>query len=87
MDSKLIELLACPTTRQPLRPLDRATLERVNGAIAAGSLRRGDGSPQTAAIEAMLVTTDGRIGYRVDDGIPVLLADESLDLAPLAPGA
>lgn len=84
MDRKLLDLLACPTTRQPLRLLDRAALERLNGAIAEGSVRRGDGMLQPAPVEAALATADGRIGYRIDDGIPVLLAEEALDLASLA---
>jgi uncharacterized protein YbaR (Trm112 family) len=87
MDRKLLDLLACPTTRQPLRPLDARALADLNAAIAAGGVTRGDGSPQGAAVEAALVTADGRLAYRVDDGIPVLLAEEAIDLAALGVGA
>ena len=80
MDRKLLDLLACPTTRQPLRPADARTLNDLNAAIAAGNVKRGDGGAQTSAIDAALVTADGRLAYRIDDGIPVLLAEESLDL-------
>ena len=81
MDRKLIDLLACPATRQPLRPIDVRMLHDLNAAIAAGGVKRGDGSAQSTPIDAALVTSDGRLAYRVDDGIPVLLAEESLDLA------
>ena len=81
MDRKLLDLLACPTTRQPLRPVDARLLHDLNAAIAAGGVKRGDGGPQSAPLDAALVTADGRLAYRVDDGIPVLLAEESLDLA------
>ena len=81
MDRKLLDLLACPTTRQPLRLLDREALEALNRAIAAGGLPRAGGGLQTAPVDAVLVTADGSLGYRVDDGIPVLLAEESLQLA------
>ncbi|HZX81649.1 MAG TPA: Trm112 family protein [Lysobacter sp.] len=81
MDRKLLDLLACPTTRQPLRPADARILGDLNAAIAAGNVRRGDGATQAAPVDAALVTADGRLAYRVDDGIPVLLAEESLDLA------
>jgi uncharacterized protein YbaR (Trm112 family) len=84
MDRKLVDLLACPTTRQPLRLLDAGRLEALNRAIAEGRVRRTDGSPQADRIDAALCTHDGRLAYRVDDGIPVLLAGESLDLDPLA---
>ena len=81
MDRKLLDLLACPTTRQPLHPIDARALQDLNAAVADGRARRTDGSPQTAAIDAALVTADGRIAYRVDDGIPVLLAEEAIDLS------
>lgn len=85
MDRSLLDLLACPATRQPLHALDGARLAALNEAIAHGRVRRGDGGTQSARIEAALVTADGRLAYRVDDGIPVLLSEESLDLAALAP--
>ena len=34
MDRKLLDLLACPATRQPLLPLDGAGLDALNRAIA-----------------------------------------------------
>lgn len=80
MDRKLLDLLACPTTHQPLRPIDARLLHDVNAAIAGGALKRGDGSAQSTPVDAALVTADGRLAYRIDDGIPVLLAEESLDL-------
>lgn len=83
MDRKLLDLLACPTTRQPLRPIDARMLHDLNTAIAAGGVMHGDGSARSASIDAALVTADGRLAYRVDDGIPVLLADEAIDLASI----
>lgn len=84
MDRKLLDLLACPTTRQPLRMLDGTRLDALNRAIDEGRVRRGDGAPHSARVDAALCTDDGRIAYRVDDGIPVLLAEESLDLGTLS---
>jgi uncharacterized protein YbaR (Trm112 family) len=78
MDRKLLDILCCPTTRQPLALLTAAELAAINRAIAAGDLRRADGSPQSEALAEGLVTRDRRTVYRVDDGIPVLLADEAL---------
>ncbi|TZF91817.1 Trm112 family protein [Cognatilysobacter lacus] len=87
MDRKLLDLLACPTTRQPLRPIDPRALDGLNAAIAAGGVKRSDGSPQSAPVDAALVTADGRLAYRVDDGIPVLLANEAIDLTAAGVGA
>ena len=78
MDRKLLDLLACPATRQPLALLDNAGLEALNRAIAAGTLQRVDGSPQRESLREALVTRDRVLAYRVDDGIPVLLAEEGM---------
>ncbi|GAB3103493.1 Trm112 family protein [Lysobacter terrae] len=78
MDRKLLDLLVCPTTRQPLGLLDSRGLQAINAAIAAGGVARGDGSLQSEALREALVTRDRKTVYRVDDGIPVLLAEESL---------
>jgi len=78
MDRKLLDLLVCPVTRQPLALLDGASLQAVNAAIAAGAVLRGDGSAQSDALREALVTRDRKTVYRVDDGIPVLLAEEAL---------
>jgi uncharacterized protein YbaR (Trm112 family) len=81
MDRKLLDLLACPATRQPLALLDGTGLEALNRAIAAGALQRVDGSPQREELREALVTRDRRLAYRVDDGIPVLLAEEGMATA------
>jgi len=78
MDRKLLDLLVCPTTRQPLALLDSRGLQAANAAIAAGNVVRGDGSAQTEPLREALVTRDRKTLYRVDDGIPVLLAEEAL---------
>lgn len=78
MDRKLLDILCCPTSKQPLALLGSAELEAINRAIAAGGVTRADGSPQAEVLTEGLVTRDRRTAYRVDDGIPVLLADEAL---------
>jgi uncharacterized protein YbaR (Trm112 family) len=81
MDRKLLDLLACPATRQPLALLDGTGLEALNRAIAAGTLQRVDGSPQRESLREALATRDRKLVYRVDDGIPVLLAEEGMGTA------
>jgi uncharacterized protein YbaR (Trm112 family) len=81
MDRKLLDLLVCPATRQPLALLDKPGLEALNRAIAAGSVTRVDGAPQTETIREALITRDRKTLYRVDDGIPVLLIEEGIAVA------
>jgi uncharacterized protein YbaR (Trm112 family) len=83
MDRKLLDILCCPATKQPLALLNEAELEALNAAIAAGGLLRQDGSRQSEAVREGLITRDHQTIYRIDDGIPVLLADESIATAAL----
>ena len=89
MDRKLLDLLVCPTTRQPLLLLDSRGLQALSAAIQAGGLKRADGSAQSEAVREALVTRDRKTIYRIDDGIPVLLAEEAIATAqiPDFPGA
>lgn len=81
MDRKLLDLLVCPASRQPLALLETAGLEQLNRAIAAGQVKRNDDSPQAEPLREALVTRDRRTVYRVDDGIPVLLVEEGIAFA------
>lgn len=78
MDRKLLDLLVCPATRQPLAQLDGRSLKSINDAIARGGVLRSDGTPQTLALREALITRDQALVYRVDDGIPVLLTEEAI---------
>lgn len=83
MDRRLLDILCCPSTRQPLAMLQSHEIEAINRAIATGSLRRADGSTQAEALREGLITRDRKLFYRIDDGIPVLLADESISSAQI----
>ena len=83
MDRKLLDILCCPTTKQPLALMEAAELAALNAAIAAGGVKRQDGSDQAEPVREGLITRDHQTLYRVDDGIPVLLADESIATASL----
>lgn len=78
MDRKLLDLLVSPDTRQPLSLLDAKGLEALNRAISAGTVNKADGNPLAQPLRQALVTRDRRQLFRVDDGIPVLLAEEAI---------
>jgi uncharacterized protein YbaR (Trm112 family) len=84
MDRKLLDILVCPASRQPLAMLDRAGLDALNRGIAAGAVRRIDDSPQADPLAEGLVTQDRKTIYRIDDGIPVLLVEEGIATAQVA---
>ena len=89
MDRKLLDLLVSPDTRQPLAQLESAGLEALNRAITAGGVNRADGSAQAQPLREALVTRDRKQVFRVEDGIPVLLADEAIATTQISdfPGA
>ncbi len=78
MDRKLLDILVCPTTRLPLSVLENPGLDALNAAIAAGGVSRADGSAQAEPVREALVSRDRQRIYRIEDGIPVLLADEAI---------
>ncbi len=84
MDRKLLDILCCPTTKQPLALLSADELDAANAAIAAGGVTRADGNAQVEPLKQALVTRDHKTIYRVDDGIPVLLADEAIASAQIS---
>jgi len=84
MDRKLLDLLVSPDTRQPLSLLDARGLEALNRAISAGTVNKADGNPLAQPLREALVTRDRRQVFRVDDGIPVLLAEEAIATGQVA---
>ncbi len=84
MDRKLLDLLCSPDTRQPLSQLDAKGLDALNRAIADGTVQRADGGAQDQPLREALITRDRKQIFRVDDGIPVLLAEEAIATAQLA---
>ena len=84
MDRKLLDILACPATRQPLAMLEARGLDALNQAIRAGGVRRVDDSPQSDPLRDALVTRDRKRVYRIDDGIPVLLVEDGIATGQVA---
>jgi uncharacterized protein YbaR (Trm112 family) len=81
MDRKLLDILCCPASKQPLALLNKAELRALNEAIAGGALKRVDGSLQATPVKEGLITRDHQTVYRIEDGIPVLLSDEGIATA------
>ena len=84
MDRKLLDILACPATRTPLAMLETSGLDALNRAIATGGVHLNDESVQVSPLREALVTRDRKTVYRIDDGIPVLLAEEGIATSQVA---
>ncbi|MDE2805324.1 MAG: hypothetical protein OXN18_09300 [Gemmatimonadota bacterium] len=83
IDQELLDILVCPDNRTPVSMADAAVLDRLNAAIAGGAVENLGGDAVTEPITEGLVREDGRILYAIQEGIPVMLIDESIDLSKL----
>jgi uncharacterized protein YbaR (Trm112 family) len=80
MDKRLLTILRCPVTHKGLSLLKKDKLDKINAAIAEGKLATLDGVPLEHALDEALITDDGKRLYPVNDGIPVLLESESIQV-------
>ena len=78
MDKRLLDILCCPVSKTPVRLLGKAELEALNQAIAAGQVNTVAGTAVRERVDSALITTDHKVIYRVDDGIPVMLPEEGI---------
>jgi len=84
MDKRLLTILRCPISHKGLAVLKKDELARINVAIEAGELVNHEGAAIANPLTEALITDDGKRIYPVDDGIPVLLEDESISMEQLA---
>lgn len=83
IDRRLLEILCCPVSRRPLRLLRTEQLQWLNSAIIAGNVQDVNGRAVNQAIGAGLITDDGKVVYRIEDDIPVLLPEEGIGTVQL----
>ena len=83
VDGKLLEILCCPVSKVPLNRLQRSRLEKLNQAIAAGSVQYVHGQTVTSPLKEALITSDGKVIYPVVDDIPLLLEEKGIGTVQL----
>ena len=80
VDPELLAILRCPESLQPVRLAEEATVQRLLQQARQGALQNLQGSRVPPDFEALLVREDGKRGYLVREGIPVMLIDEAVAL-------
>ncbi|MEO7068639.1 MAG: Trm112 family protein [Rhodanobacter sp.] len=78
MDKRLLDILCCPVSKTPVRLVSKQELDVLNAAIAAGSVKSVANTPVHGHVNEALITTDRKVIYRIDDGIPVMLPEEGI---------
>ncbi len=80
VSEELLEILVCPETKQPVSPASDDVLTKLASDIRAGGVRNRGGTQLAEPAAEGLVREDGKILYPGDDGMPVMLIEESIEL-------
>jgi uncharacterized protein YbaR (Trm112 family) len=78
IESKLLEILACPETKEPVSLADEALIAKINTAIEAGSLQNRGGEHIGEKIDGGLLRKDKKYLYPIRNDIPIMLIDEAI---------
>jgi uncharacterized protein YbaR (Trm112 family) len=80
IDKELLDILACPETKESVFIAEPSLVETINEKIKAGSLKNRGGEAVTEPIDGGLVREDGKYLYPIRDEIPFMLIDEAIPL-------
>jgi uncharacterized protein YbaR (Trm112 family) len=80
IDQQLLDILACPETKEPVALADDALIAKLNTAIEKGTLKNRAGEDITEKIDGGLVRQDQKYLYPIRDDIPIMLIDEGIPL-------
>ncbi len=70
---EILDTLACPVAKTPLRVMTPEEVRELNEAIADGRSKYAGGGPVAEPLEGGLVTVDGASAYAIREGVPALL--------------
>jgi uncharacterized protein YbaR (Trm112 family) len=79
----LLDVLVCPVSKKTLSILQKQTMAELNVLISQGKITTVGGQKVEMPLEEGLITEDGKTIYRIDDGIPIMLAEEGIPAAQL----
>ena len=81
ISEQLLEILRCPASKTPLRPLSDEEIAELNARIKSEAVTYQDGSAVDSPLAEGLITEDGATIYRIDENIPVMLVEMGIPTA------
>ena len=80
IDQELLDILACPETKEDVSLADQSLVDSINEKIKTGGLKNRGGEEISESIDGGLVRADGKYMYPIRDEIPIMLIDEAIPL-------
>ena len=80
IDKELLDILACPETKEPVHLAEAEMLAALNDRIERGEVKNRAGKTVEEKIDGGLVREDGAYLYPIEDEIPIMLIDEAIYL-------
>ena len=84
IDQEMLDILACPEDKTPVKLAEASLIEEINRRIEAGSLKNRAGNAVEKKIDGGLIREDGKYLYPIEDEIPIMLIDEAISLDGIA---
>lgn len=78
ISEELLKILCCPLTKKPVNMLSADKLELLNSQIADGKISDKEGNILKESLTEGIITEDSQTIYRIDDNIPVMLAETGI---------
>ena len=83
IDKELLDILACPETKEPVYLAHESVVEELNGRIGSGGVSNRAGKPVEKKMDGGLVREDGAYLYPIEDDIPIMLIDEAIPIGEM----
>ena len=80
IDKELLDILACPETKEPVHLAEQSLIDELNARIERGEVNNRGGKQVEKKIDGGLVREDGVYLYPIEDDIPIMLIDEAIPL-------
>jgi uncharacterized protein YbaR (Trm112 family) len=87
IDQELLDILACPEDKTPVKLADQALIDEINLRIGTGDLKNRGGQTLEKTIDGGLIREDGAYLYPIEDDIPIMLIDEAIPLEGISTGS